>query len=152
MPNRLRHWWRQWWALASWEKRMLLLVAGRLLRIDSLLRRRTLAAVLADIDAIRLRPRPLPVSMSADDFTRRCAQLINIAAHHSFHVATCLPRSVVLYQLLQEHGLPAQLRLGVQQPTGERLQAHAWVECAGQIFGDAAGYQAFPALGEPGNA
>ena len=42
---------------------------------------------------------------------------------------TCLRESLVLYALLRRRGVAAKLRLGVAKD-GQRLTAHAWVECA----------------------
>ena len=44
----------------------------------------------------------------------------------------CLPEALAAQRLLLRHGLPAQLRIGVQRP-GERLAAHAWVESRGRV-------------------
>jgi len=51
---------------------------------------------------------------------------------------TCLTRSMALNYLLRRHGLPAELRIGVRK-TDERFAAHAWVECAGEAFGQSDG-------------
>lgn len=47
--------------------------------------------------------------------------------------ATCLPQALVAQMLLRRHGYPADLRIGVARDGDGRLEAHAWVEAAGQI-------------------
>lgn len=61
---------------------------------------------------------------------------------------TCLERSLTLWWLLRRTGVPCELRIGVRRgETG--VEAHAWVEHAGQAINDtpdvAARYSAFEA-------
>jgi hypothetical protein len=46
----------------------------------------------------------------------------------------CLPRALVLYRLLREHGVEAELVIGVQ-PDSTSHEAHAWVEVDGKDVG-----------------
>jgi hypothetical protein len=55
---------------------------------------------------------------------------------------TCLTRSLALNYLLRRHGLPAELRIGVRK-ADEQFAAHAWVECAGEAFGQSDGGAAY---------
>lgn len=46
---------------------------------------------------------------------------------------TCLAEAVAGHTMLQRHGHPAVLRIGVRRGDSARLDAHAWVECAGTV-------------------
>lgn len=48
--------------------------------------------------------------------------------------ATCLPQALAAQVLLRRAGYRAQTRIGVAHGGERRLEAHAWVECAGQII------------------
>lgn len=63
------------------------------------------------------------------------ARMVRAAARRLPFQPNCLERSVVLACLLERRGIPASVRMG-SQLTGKQLQAHAWVECAGQILND----------------
>jgi hypothetical protein len=54
--------------------------------------------------------------------------------------ATCLTQALALRQLLARHGRVSVLNLGVRNPPGGRLQAHAWLEADGHVI-----------LGNPGS-
>lgn len=69
---------------------------------------------------------------------KRTAGLVQAAAYHGIHRASCLPRSLVLWSLLRRAGIAAEVRIGVRKEDRE-LRAHAWVECAGIILNDSAG-------------
>lgn len=58
-------------------------------------------------------------------------RLVDIAARHHIRPMGCLHRSLVLQALLRWQGLETDLRIGVRKQRG-RLQAHAWLEQAGQ--------------------
>ncbi len=62
--------------------------------------------------------------------------LVRIAARNHLYEMTCLRQSLALQWLLARRGIPAELRIGVRKQTGA-LEAHAWVECAGQAIGEA---------------
>jgi hypothetical protein len=53
--------------------------------------------------------------------------------------ATCLAQALALRRLLARHGRVCVLNLGVRNPPGGRLQAHAWVEAEGRIILGGAG-------------
>lgn len=57
---------------------------------------------------------------------RRVARSVAAAAAILPGRLRCLEQSLALYALLQRHGIPSHLRIGVQ-PHG--MTAHAWVEC-----------------------
>lgn len=65
--------------------------------------------------------------------------------------ATCLARALAANVLLQQHGHPSLLRIGVAKDELERLEAHAWVESQGKILLGGTSeyvsyYRPFPAL------
>lgn len=62
------------------------------------------------------------------------------AASRCVPFATCLTQSLALRWMLARHGCVAILNLGVRNPLGGRLQAHAWLEVDGRVI-----------LGDPGS-
>ena|SRR5437762_93144 len=48
--------------------------------------------------------------------------------------ATCLAQALALRRLLARHGCVSVLNLGVRNPPGGRLQAHAWLEADGRVI------------------
>jgi hypothetical protein len=48
--------------------------------------------------------------------------------------ATCLVQAETLCWLLRREGYDSVLQIGVQPPSAGRLEAHAWVECEGEII------------------
>lgn len=60
------------------------------------------------------------------------------AARHHLYPMRCLPRALCLRWLLGRHGIPAELRIGVERRRGE-MRAHAWVERDGRPMGDGLG-------------
>lgn len=65
---------------------------------------------------------------------RQIALLVNAAA--AALGANCLPRSLVLRQMLRDRGMTADIRLGVAKLADGGLRAHAWVELDGLPLGD----------------
>ena len=63
------------------------------------------------------------------------SQMVLAAARQSFFRATCLERSLVLWRLLARLGIASQLRIGVRK-TGDKFEAHAWVEHEGVAIGE----------------
>lgn len=121
--------WRGWWQLSrtqrrAWRTAWILFwwipLALRLLgyqRLLSLLRR------LAGCSNFFWRTRhPLSAGELAD-------QMGSAAIWHPLH-PSCLPRSLVLWYLLQRENMDGQIRFGARMIDG-RLDAHAWVEFAG---------------------
>lgn len=51
-----------------------------------------------------------------------------LLSHHP-----CLPQALTAQLMLARAGHPSRLRIGVARRHGERLEAHAWVECGGRI-------------------
>jgi hypothetical protein len=70
-------------------------------------------------------PRPLP-SDNPGMRAQRIATLVDaIAARLPF--ATCLRRSLVLWELLAQEGISSEIQLGVQRLPEGKVEAHAWV-------------------------
>lgn len=83
---------------------------------------------------------PTPVDLI---HAERIAQLAVLAGQHGFVPATCLRQSLLIYTLLRRRGLDPLLQIGVRKP-GDVVEAHAWVELAGQPLGMGdLGHQAF---------
>lgn len=64
------------------------------------------------------------------------ASLVNGAAFHMLGPDNCLIRSLYLLWLLRRRGVSSDLRIGMRLTSGQ-LEAHAWVEVAGQPVNDA---------------
>lgn len=132
--------------LAPWERRIL---RGLLWRLPLLRLQLALAADPARLVQLRdaavpAHPGSLPPACTQADFAARCAALVALAARQPLIAATCLPQALALQSLLQQHGVPAQLRLGAARAPGGRIAAHAWVEHAGVVLGaDVAQYTPF---------
>jgi Transglutaminase-like superfamily len=55
------------------------------------------------------------------------ARMVRAAAWHGIGRPTCLEESLALWWLLGRRGIPVELHIGVRK-TGEKFEAHAWVE------------------------
>jgi hypothetical protein len=136
---------RQWRALQPWERHMLvhqffLLPATWVaLRVRGFNKTRS----MAELPPLSPKRPELP----AMAFAQRCAELTAIAARNGLYRANCLHQSLALSHVLQQHGLPARLKIGVL-PHARPLQAHAWVELDGIPLGQqsVADYEAFDRL------
>lgn len=65
---------------------------------------------------------------------RRLEALVDMAARNHVYPMTCLRQALTVQWLLARRGIAADLRIGVRRDAGA-LEAHAWVECAGQAAG-----------------
>lgn len=65
--------------------------------------------------------------------------------------ATCLTQALAAQVWLERHGYATRMQIGVAKDEAGRLQAHAWLECGGNIVigdsGDLSRYTLLPALG-----
>jgi len=66
---------------------------------------------------------------------RRTARMVQFAARRGPYRATCLPQSLTLWFFLRRQGIKSDLRLGTRRDAN-RFEAHAWVECQGQVLND----------------
>lgn len=71
----------------------------------------------------------------ADSQTKKISRMVLAAARHSIFSTSCLERSLALWWLLARRGVASQLRIGVRT-TGEKFEAHAWVEREGVAVGE----------------
>ena len=124
LPRKLR----QFFALSSAEKAVLIRAAMMMPLIDAELRLRgwrrchaRLAAGFGRHSAPAAVDQPTP---------QRVAWLVDRAARAVPWPATCLRRSLVLWALLERAGTPGVLRLGVRK-AGRSFEIHSWVELDG---------------------
>lgn len=74
----------------------------------------------------------------------RLAWAIRAAARY-VPAATCLTQALALQWLLMRSGHVSRIHIGVKKAAGARLEAHAWVECNGQVvIGGPAAYTYIP--------
>jgi len=136
---------RQWRALQPWERHMLVHLFFLLPATWVALRVRGFnkARSMAELPPLSPKRPELP----AMAFAQRCAELTAIAARNGLYRANCLHQSLALSRVLQRHGLPARLKIGVL-PHARPFQAHAWVELDGIPLGQqsVADYAAFDRL------
>lgn len=82
----------------------------------------------------------------AQRIAKKTAVAVHRAAQHGFVQATCLPRSLLLFWLLQRQNLAATLIIGVHKHK-RPLAAHAWVEFQGAALNEPANiYEQFTPL------
>ena len=65
---------------------------------------------------------------------------------------TCLSKALAVQVIFSKRGYPSHLRIGVSKNENEQLEAHAWVECKGQVVigncPDFTRYKVMPSLEE----
>jgi hypothetical protein len=151
--TRLKKVWRDWQALAAWERQMLVTMALLMFKVKIQLHllgfRNTFQSWEGPVPCKSIIPPP--ISIGVQDFAHRCATLSEIAGRKGLIQANCLHRSLVLGRILRRYGLPAAVRIGTQG--GPRpFQAHAWVELEGTLLGPGQNenYQAFEQLASIG--
>jgi Transglutaminase-like superfamily len=62
-------------------------------------------------------------------------RMVAVAARRCPVSSNCLSRSLTLWLLLRQHGVNAEVCLGVRRGAGE-LEGHAWVEYLGRTIND----------------
>jgi hypothetical protein len=72
-------------------------------------------------------------SDAPDQTVQRTCRMVKAAGHYGILRPTCLVESLVLWHLLQQQGVFANLRIGVRKVSDE-FEAHAWVEYAGSAL------------------
>ena len=80
----------------------------------------------------------LPVTAQTRANVRRAAQMVATAYRLHPVPSSCLPRTVVLWSLLQRRGIGADVRIGVRYNTQGQFESHAWLEWNGEVLNDAA--------------
>jgi hypothetical protein len=63
---------------------------------------------------------------------KRIANLVSISANHGIFRTNCLKQVLVLSYYLNKKGIASTLHIGVRKSHKQLLDAHAWLECAGQ--------------------
>ena len=66
---------------------------------------------------------------------RLTTEMVRAAGLHGIGHPSCLETSLTLWWLLARHGIASELRVGVRKE-GEKFEAHAWVECEGEVLND----------------
>jgi len=73
-----------------------------------------------------------------DAQARQTSRMVLAAARTFPAQSNCLERSLTLWWLLARRGFASQLRIGARK-TGEKFEAHAWVERNGEAMGEPEG-------------
>jgi len=83
----------------------------------------------------------------AQAYAALTAQMVRAAARYGIGQPNCLKVSLALWWLLARQGIASDLRVGVRKD-GEKLEAHAWVECGGVALNEPESpHQHFAAFG-----
>jgi hypothetical protein len=82
--------------------------------------------------------KPAPITRGAALSLEESSAAIRVMSRY-VPFTTCLTQALALRRLLARHGRVSVLNLGVRNPSGGRLQAHAWLEADGRVI-----------LGDPG--
>jgi hypothetical protein len=101
-----------------------------LLFVDGMMRLAGYARLRESLSRCRVRR----TSPSPDVVAERVLAAVERAAVYYPRRTMCLQRSAVLTWLLRKSGVPAELVIGCRHTP---FYAHAWVEVAGQVVGDA---------------
>jgi hypothetical protein len=73
--------------------------------------------------------------LADDERIEMTARMVRAAAYRSFAGAGCLERSLTLWWLLGRQGIASSVKIGTRK-TGDKLDAHAWVECRGRVLNE----------------
>ena len=66
---------------------------------------------------------------------RLTAEMVRAAGRNGIDRPSCLEMSLTLWWLLARQGIASDLRVGVRKEEG-KFEAHAWVECEGEVLND----------------
>jgi hypothetical protein len=88
---------------------------------------RTLRRILA-----RLRPAHAAAHEGHQASIRHIVWAVTVASRY-VPAATCLTQALTTQVLLRRYGYAADLRIGVARSEAGEFQAHAWVECQGEV-------------------
>ncbi|PYN91815.1 MAG: lasso peptide biosynthesis B2 protein [Candidatus Rokuibacteriota bacterium] len=87
----------------------------------------------------RLAARSTPTHAAERSDEPRIAWAVSVTSRYLPLAKNCLVQALVAHTLLERHGHPASLRIGVDA-TGDRpFRAHAWVESRGRVIVGASG-------------
>jgi hypothetical protein len=128
--QRAAHLWRRWRpraaSLCASDWRVLAEAYAALARLLGCVRRPRAASAP---------PQPWP-----GERLRRLAWLVDAAADRQPVTVRCLTRSIALAWMLRRRGLNPDVRIGVRRRE-DRLEAHAWVECQGEVLSQPASWE-----------
>lgn len=82
-----------------------------------------------------------PTVLSAEQTrasVRRAAQMVAVACRRQPLRSSCLPRTIVLWNLLRRRGIATEVRIGARSNNQGEFQAHAWLEWNGEVLNDVA--------------
>jgi hypothetical protein len=65
----------------------------------------------------------------------RLSELVELATRATHGERRCLPRSLLLFWLLNARGEPVRLLIGVSK-AASTFKSHAWIETEGKVIGD----------------
>ena len=80
----------------------------------------------------------VPLTEQTRANVRRAAQMVALACRRSPLHSSCLPRTIVLWNLLRRRGIATDLRIGARSNSQGEFQAHAWLEWNGEVLNDVA--------------
>jgi hypothetical protein len=72
---------------------------------------------------------------AADSESKQVCRMVFAAAQYSLISFTCLEGSLALWWLLARRGITTQLRIGARK-SGDKFEAHAWVERNGTAISE----------------
>ena len=125
--------WHRFWALPGADRRLVLRLFLLLPAVAAGIRilgvRRLCSFLSGRLSA------PSPGAGPDVARARELGRLVGAVAGRIPGRPACLTCSITLWYLLQRRGLPAEVRLGVRTAEGP-FQAHAWVECGGEVLND----------------
>jgi hypothetical protein len=140
--------WRTYWRLGLGERR--LAAQAALALTFARLTHRTLGfkrchSILGGLAAVFRRAHRGDAALVGDglvpirpeDMADRTAALVAAVVRRHPLRANCLQRSLALWCVLKGQGIEADLRVGVQNESGQ-FEAHAWVEYLGRVLNDGA--------------
>jgi len=123
--------WPDWYILGqAW---FLLLAVDLSLRLLSFSRLQELVALGRKVGQ--------PQATATSATIKRLRRLVDIAGRYHLYPMSCLRQSLALQWLLSRCGIIAELRFGVRKEA-DGLDAHAWLEYAGQPIGEPEGVAA----------
>jgi Transglutaminase-like superfamily len=128
--------WHRFWRLSGFERGVVIEATGALLATWLGLRLtgfRCWKSVLAWLSPSAIAPLR---GTSQKESAQIIAQMAAAAARILFFSTNCLEQSLVLWWLLRQLGIAAELRIGARKEVG-RFEAHAWVEVDSVVLNDA---------------
>ncbi|MFT6406885.1 MAG: hypothetical protein ACJAQ6_000295 [Arenicella sp.] len=76
-----------------------------------------------------------PSGIDVSSVASQVHEAVRLAARLHVLLASCLPKAIVLADILTARGMPASVVIGVSKADG-RLSSHAWVEVDGKMVAE----------------